>query len=197
MSQHNTIGWIRHGVTEWNLLGKIQGTTDTTLSAEGIAQARLLAERLAGESKRWNGIVASDLKRAATTGRIIADRLGLPLLTDARLRERSFGQAEGTTLPERLSRWGDDWRAVVPDQEQNASVVERGQAFVDELVAEYPGQSWLIVTHGSFLATMIKHMCGELDDRHIQNVSLTVLEQEANGWKSLLHNCTLHLQATS
>jgi probable phosphoglycerate mutase len=196
MSQAITIGWIRHGVTEWNQLGKIQGVTDTPLSADGIVQARLLAERLAGESKRWNGVVSSNLSRAVTTGRIIAERLELPLLTDARLRERSFGQAEGTTLPERLSRWGEDWRQLVPDQEPNASLEKRGHAFIDELAATYPGESWLVVTHGSFLATMIKSMCGETDG-YIENMSLTVLKQEANGWKPLIHNCTLHLRVST
>lgn len=195
MSKPNTIGWIRHGVTEWNQLGRIQGVTDIPLSQEGIEQAKLLAERLANEDKQWDGIVASDLNRAATTGRIIAERLGLPLLTDARLRERSFGQAEGTTLPERLERWGEDWRQNVPDQESTDSVVKRGLEFVDELVATHPGQSWLVVSHGSFLAAMLHVMRGQLPEGYIQNVSLTVLEQQPQGWKPILHNCTLHLQA--
>lgn len=195
MNKRSTIGWIRHGVTEWNQLGRIQGVTDIPLSQEGIEQAKLLAERLASEDKQWDGIVASDLERAATTGKIIAERLGLPLLTDARLRERSFGEAEGKTLPERLERWGEDWRQRVPDQENTVSVVKRGIAFVDELVNAHPGQSWLIVSHGSFLTAMLHSLRGELPEGYIQNVSLTVLEQQTQGWKPILHNCTLHLQA--
>ncbi|MBO9600363.1 MAG: histidine phosphatase family protein [Cohnella sp.] len=194
MSMAGKIGWIRHGVTEWNQLGKIQGVTDIPLSQAGIQQAKLLAERLANESMRWDGIVTSDLDRAATTGRIIAQRLSLPVLTDARLRERSFGQAEGTTLTERLERWGEDWRMHVPDQEQTDSVVQRGQQFVSELVANRPGESWLVVSHGSFLAAMIESMIGDVPDGYIQNVSLTVLERQGQGWKPLIHNCTLHLQ---
>lgn len=197
MTRRNTIGWIRHGVTEWNRLGKIQGATDTPLSEEGLAQARLLAERLAGDSKRWDGVAASDLRRAATTGRVIADRLGLPLVTDARLRERSFGIAEGTTLQERLDRWGEEWRDLVPDQETNDSLLERGHAFVEELVSKHPGESWLVVTHGSFLATIVPSLSGETKDGYIQNVSLTILEQADGSWKSLLHNCTQHLGAAS
>ncbi len=197
MSMAGTIGWIRHGVTEWNQLGKIQGVTDIPLSQEGIEQAKLLAERLANESIRWSGVVTSDLDRAATTGRIIAERLGLPVFSDARLRERSFGQAEGTTLPERLERWGEDWRKHVPDQEPTDSVLERGQQFLNELFANHPGESWLVVSHGSFLAAMIQSMLGEVPDGYIQNVSLTVLEQEGQGWKPLIHNCTLHLQTAN
>ncbi len=197
MSKRNTIGWIRHGVTEWNRLGRIQGATDTPLSEEGLAQARLLAERLARESGRWDGVVASDLQRAAATGRAIADRLGVPFATDARLRERSFGEAEGTTLPERLARWGEHWRDLVPDQETNAALLERGLAFVDELCGTRPGEAWLVVTHGSFLATIVPSLTGETADGYIQNVSLTIMEQTERGWKSLLHNCTLHLQPST
>ncbi|WP_027084936.1 histidine phosphatase family protein [Cohnella panacarvi] len=197
MTKAGTIGWIRHGVTEWNQLGKIQGVTDIPLSPEGIEQAKLLAERLANESMRWDGIVVSDLDRAATTGRIIAQRLGLRLLTDARLRERSFGQAEGMTLSERLERWGEDWRKHIPDQEQTDSVVKRGRQFVNELFSNHPGESWLAVSHGSFLSAMIHSMLGEVPEGYIQNVSLTVLEQQGEGWKPLIHNCTLHLQTAN
>lgn len=197
MSIGGKIGWVRHGVTEWNQLGKIQGVTNIPLSQEGIEQAKLLADRLANESMRWDGIVASDLDRAATTGRIIAERLGLPLLTDARLRERSFGQAEGMTLTERLERWGEEWRKHIPDQEQTESVVERGRQFVSELFANHPGESWLVVSHGSFMAAIIQELLDEVPDGYLQNVSLTVLEQQGEGWKPLIHNCTLHLQVAN
>lgn len=197
MTKPLTVGWIRHGITEWNRLGKIQGVTDIPLSDEGISQALLLAERLAKDGMRWNGVVSSDLQRAATTAGIIADRLGLPRRTDGRLRERSFGQAEGTTLDERLARWGEEWRKLVPDQEPNASLEARGFAFVEDLASAHPGESWLVVTHGSFLSTMMKAMCGDLNDGYIQNVSLTVLERQDGAWKPLIHNCTLHLQAAT
>lgn len=194
MTEPVKIGWIRHGVTEWNQQGKIQGVTDIPLSPEGIAQAKLLAERLFAEGGQWQGIISSDLQRAEQTAAIIADRLELPLVTDARLRERSFGQAEGTTEPERLARWGADWRRHVPDQEQDDEVIARGQQFLTWLEERYAGQSWLVVTHGSFLARMLYAMCGPIPDAHLQNMSLTVLERRERLWTPLLHNCTAHLQ---
>jgi len=189
-----TIGWVRHGVTEWNKKRIIQGVTDIPLSEEGILQARLLAGRLANEDRRWDGVYCSDLQRAVRTGEILAERLGIPLVRDARLRERSFGAAEGTTEAERISRWGTDWRSNVPDQENDDSVRERGHAFVRELAGKHPGESWLVVTHGSFLARMLQSLCAELDDRHLLNMSLTVVERQEEGWTSLLHNCTRHLE---
>jgi len=193
MTMTMRIGWIRHGVTEWNRIGKIQGATDIPLSQEGEAQARLLAERLSREPFGWDGVVCSDLSRAARTGEIVAARLGLPILVDARLRERSFGEAEGTTADERLARWGADWHNTVPDQESDDSVRARGFDFVREWTERYPGQSWLVVTHGSFLARMLHAMCEGLPDRYLQNMSLTVLERRGGQWELLLYNCTNHL----
>jgi len=189
------MGWIRHGLTEWNRLGKIQGVTNIPLSEEGARQAERLADRLAKEdARRWQGIVCSDLDRAKKTAEIIADRLKIPLRADPRLRERSFGQAEGTTLEERIARWGEDWRRHVPDQETDKQIIERGLEFVRDHVDRHPGENWLIVTHGSFLARLLHVLCRDLDDAHLLNVSLTILERSGGDWKPLLHNCTKHLE---
>ncbi|TFE30014.1 histidine phosphatase family protein [Cohnella luojiensis] len=193
MRSATRIGWVRHGITEWNQLGKIQGITDIPLSAEGIRQARLLANRLAREAGQWNGIYCSDLQRASQTAEILAERLGIPLIKDSRLRERSFGQAEGTTEAERLSRWGVEWRRLVPDQETDEIIKARGHEFVDELLEKHSGEAWLVVTHGSFLARMLQSLCTDLNDSHLLNMSLTLLEKQQEGWYPLLHNCTRHL----
>ncbi|TJY44601.1 histidine phosphatase family protein [Cohnella pontilimi] len=187
------IGWIRHGITAWNRLGKIQGVTDIPLSPEGIDQARKLADRLLRDGEEWNGVYCSDLTRAYQTAEIIANRLGIPLRPEPRLRERSFGAAEGTTEAERLARWGTDWRRLVPDQETDEQVRARGHEFVKDLMLRHPGEAWLVVTHGSFLARMLQSMCRDLKDSHLSNVSLSILERREQGWVPLLHNCTAHL----
>ena len=197
MRSATRIGWVRHGITEWNQLGKIQGITDIPLSAEGLQQARLLANRLATEAGQWNGIYCSDLQRAEQTAEILAERLGIPLIKDSRLRERSFGQAEGTTEAERLSRWGAEWRRLVPDQESDEIIRARGHEFVDELAKKHPGEAWIVVTHGSFLARMLQSLCTDLNDSHLLNMSLTLLEKQHEGWKPVLHNCTRHLTEES
>lgn len=193
------LGWIRHGQTEWNRLGKIQGAVDIPLSGEGVSQAKRLALRLVNERRQqpWQGIVCSDLERAAKTAEIIAARMQIPVRLDARLRERSFGEAEGTTLDERISRWGEDWRARVPDQESDEQVLFRGLAFVRDHIDQHAGEAWLVVTHGSFLARMLHALCPGLDDSHLQNASLTILEHNNREWKALLHNCTNHLNFDS
>jgi 2,3-bisphosphoglycerate-dependent phosphoglycerate mutase len=189
------LGWIRHGQTEWNRLGKIQGTTDVPLDAEGRRQAERLAERLAGDVWRWHGVASSPLSRAAETARIIARRLSVPVVLDDRLRERSFGSAEGTTEAERHARWGTEWRTRVPDMERDEQIQARGLAFVEEWVRRHNGESWLVVTHGSFLARMVLTLCPRLEDPYIRNASLTVMEHRNGTWNTVLHNCTAHVDA--
>ncbi len=136
MKESKRIGWIRHGRTEWNALGKIQGQTDIPLNEEGIRQARALAERLAADGMHWDGVVSSHLSRARETARIIAEKLEIPLLEpDERLQERYFGEIEGTTEQERISRWGEQWRQTYEGQESDELVRARGFGFFEGLAA--------------------------------------------------------------
>lgn len=101
------IGLIRHGLTDWNAIGKIQGQSDIPLNDEGRMQAAMLADRLLQEPYRWDYCITSNLSRAAETGKIIADKLNVPLLDpDDRIRERAYGQVEGLTAAEREEKWG-------------------------------------------------------------------------------------------
>ena len=90
-------------------------------------------------------------------------------------------------------RWGEHWRQRIPNVETDAQLLDRGLPFVREHMERYAGQSWLVVTHGSFLAVMLQAMCPHLDDKHLGNVSLTVLENAGGEWTPLIHNCSLHL----
>jgi len=195
------IGLIRHGQTEWNALGRIQGQTDIPLSEEGRRQAEALAERLLGEEQKWDAVISSNLQRAHETARIIASKLGLPLLApDERLSERYFGEVEGTTAEERLQRWGENWRQADAGQESDAAVRARGMSFIEEWRRKQPDTRLLVVSHGSFLAQLLQEMCGQLDDGHLVNMSFSILQHDASdsasggAWKPLLHNCSLHLQ---
>src|SRR5215467_11482476 len=84
---------FRHGETDWNREGRLQGHTDTPLNATGLAQAEALAEQL--RTHRLEAVVSSDLLRAQTTARIVAETIGLPLFTEPGLREVDVGAAEG------------------------------------------------------------------------------------------------------
>src|SRR5690242_8696605 len=94
-----TLLLVRHGETDWNAEGRLQGQTDRPLNEYGRRQARELAERLAGDGVV--AIYASDLSRAKETAEIVGGRLGLPVVVDPDLRERNWGTWEGLTPRER------------------------------------------------------------------------------------------------
>ena len=86
---------VRHGETEWNRDGRVQGHSDVPMSDTGREQARRTAERLAHVT--FSAAYASDLARARETAEIILARNPAPppLRLDAALRELSFGVMEG------------------------------------------------------------------------------------------------------
>jgi len=165
---------------------------DTELAEIGLAQAKLLAERL--KSGRWDGIVSSDLIRARQTAQTIADLTGTPLIgLDRRLRERSFGQVEGTTREERIARWGENWERLDLGMEKDDALLQRWSSFLGELEQAHSGKSLLLVSHGGYIAPVLKSMMGRPVDSHLNNTSLTIMNKNDGGWHCTLMNCTAHL----
>ncbi|OMF33842.1 histidine phosphatase family protein [Paenibacillus sp. FSL H8-0548] len=188
------IGFVRHGKTDWNAEGKIQGQTDIPLNEEGIKQAIALANRLSNEAPIWDAVISSDLKRAHATALIIAEKLNITLLDgDSRLRERYFGEVEGTTEQERHERWGKEWKESAAGVEPSGDVRARGLNALQEWQHEYPSRNLLVVSHGSFLAQLLNEICMQLQDEHIANLSYTILELRDEKWHPQLYNCTKHL----
>ena len=93
-----TILLARHGETDWNRERRFQGHADPPLNETGREQARTLAAELAGEE--LDAVYTSDLARANETAKIIASRLGVPVVVDAELREIDVGEWQGLTWPE-------------------------------------------------------------------------------------------------
>ena len=79
---------IRHGETEWNKIGKLQGSSDIQLLPEGIKQAHMLADHAPFHAV--DAIYSSDLSRAVTTAEILAEKFNLSVIKERGLRETSF-----------------------------------------------------------------------------------------------------------
>jgi broad specificity phosphatase PhoE len=94
-----TLLLVRHGETDWNADGRLQGHTDRPLSDYGRRQAQRLAEELEGE--QLEAIYSSDLSRARETAEIVGERLALPVELDPDLREKDWGNWEGLNAVER------------------------------------------------------------------------------------------------
>ncbi|MGO4693125.1 histidine phosphatase family protein [Paenibacillus sp. 2TAB26] len=188
------IGLVRHGKTDWNEQGKIQGQTDIPLNEVGIVQAKALAERLSREDQIWDAVISSDLQRAQATAQIIASKLNIPLLeSEPRLRERYFGEVEGTREQERHERWGTNWREIAEGVESNDEVRARGLSAINEWKLKYPKRNLLVVSHGSFLAQIMEELCSDLEDQYLSNLSYSILELRDEKWHPQLYNCTIHL----
>ena len=161
---------IRHGETEWNASGRLQGHTDVPLSAVGRRQAARLARALAARGEAMAAIYTSDLARARQTAQALADALALPLTATAGLRERCFGALEGLSFAEVEARWPDaaeQWRRRVPDWRADAggeSLVElrtRVLRTVDALAAPHPGQQIALFVHGGVLDILYRAATGQ------------------------------------
>lgn len=86
---------VRHGQTDWNLNGQIQGQSDIPLNDTGRTQANNVADKLSRFNLEY--IISSDLNRAAETAQIIGNKLNIRVEYDARLREYDFGTLTGMT----------------------------------------------------------------------------------------------------
>jgi broad specificity phosphatase PhoE len=133
-----TLLLVRHGETDWNADGRLQGHTDRPLNEHGRRQASALAGRLARED--IDAVYASDLARARETAEILAEALGLPVVTDPDLRERNWGNWEGLTGSER-----DRVEYVGEGKDAHGERVLRAVRRIAEL---HPGERIVVVTHG-------------------------------------------------
>lgn len=189
-----TIGFVRHGITDWNIQGIAQGSSDVPLNETGRQQAESLANRLAAE-ENWDLIISSDLSRAKETAEIISRKLFLPVSHfDARLRERSGGMIEGTTEAERLEKWGTDWRELDLSMENLDEATERGLACLEDVLENFNGQRVLLVSHGALIGLVLQKLLPEkFKETSMDNTSITILKNAESRWDCSLYNCTVHL----
>lgn len=154
-----TLYVIRHGQTELNAQGVIQGTLDEELNAEGRRQAEALVPFF--QDKTVDCIYSSPRKRAKQTADILNKRLQLPLHEDERLVERAFGALEGQ--PYSALQWDvsndrpkfflDDY--CVLGAEPMQTMYSRIDHFLQALAGR-PYQAVILVTHGGVAAYLTK-----------------------------------------
>jgi probable phosphoglycerate mutase len=183
---------VRHGETAWNAQGRIQGHLDSPLNEEGMAQALLVAERLAPEP--FDHFYVSDLGRARQTAQPVADRTGRQPILTPRVRERCLGIFQGLTGAECEQRYPDDYRRfhgrdpdhAMPGAESTRALYDRVSAQFEEWTAEHAGARVLVITHGGVLDVLYRHVSGlSLDAaRHypLFNAGLNFVRREASGW---------------
>lgn len=163
-----TIALVRHGQTDWNTLGRFQGSSDTDLNDIGKRQAEDAAAFLRSEfaGLTWDVVRHSPLKRAALTGQIIARALQVPTIaTLPSLTERDFASGEGLTLAECSQRWpqvarldGRSAHDLIPGVEPTDLVSDRGVFAVGTLTDQYPGAHVIAAAHGTLLRLTLSRL---------------------------------------
>ena len=143
-----TLLLVRHGQSEWNAGGLLQGQTPhPPLTALGHDQAAAAAQELAG--LRPGALLSSDLLRAVQTAEHCAAATGLPFTTHPELREQGYGVLEGRPSRELwdVVDWTDPhWSAE--GGESLAALHGRVAAFLALLAAAPPADVVALVTHG-------------------------------------------------
>lgn len=147
---------IRHGQTEWNVLKKMQGSSDIPLNEKGIAQAKQAKEKL--NDVVFDLAFSSPLMRAKQTAEIVSPYLNV--ITDRRLAERAYGEFEGkdTGSPElnREKIWMLDQPFNPPTVETLDELRARVYSFLDS-IKPHKGKTILIATHGGTIRLIIEY----------------------------------------
>jgi 2,3-bisphosphoglycerate-dependent phosphoglycerate mutase/probable phosphoglycerate mutase len=156
---------LRHGQTDYNVAGRMQGHLDSMLTEVGHEQAAAAAPVLAALAP--DRMISSDLRRAADTAEAVGAACGLPVKFDARLRETHLGRWQGRTVaeidrdePGAIATWRSDPTWAPPGGESRVAVVARSRPVVDELDAELADSgetstTVLLVAHGGLIAGLV------------------------------------------
>ncbi|WP_152978124.1 histidine phosphatase family protein [Curtobacterium sp. S6] len=168
---------VRHGQTDWNKAGRMQGSSDIPLNDTGRQQAREAGQALAEQNASWHFLGSSPLSRAQETARIIGEYVGIGQIhTIPGVIERAYGTAEGETLSFEDSRHPQD---LFDGVEPEGDVYRRGVATFKQLVMDHPGENLLVVSHGTLIRrTLIATTPGDWS-QHVPNA--TPIEVDIEG----------------
>lgn len=197
---------LRHGQTALSVERRFAGRGDVPLTEVGRQQAAAAAARLAARGG-IDLVVSSPLARARRTAEAVADATGAGLLVDDDLAETDFGDWEGMTFAEVMSRWPDEMRAWMesaevapPGGESLAAAARRALSALDRLLAEHGRKTVVVVSHVTPIKTIVCRALlappAALFRIHLDVSSLSEVDWFADG-PALLRslNDTAHLRA--
>ncbi len=198
---------VRHGVTDWNRDGRLQGQTDIPLSEAGREQGRLTAKRLAGVS--FVAAYASDLIRAQETASLVLEGRKVPLSLTPELRELNYGEWEGRTFKwieegnpsGSIQNIANDPDFAPPGGESTAQLCGRIMEASTRLLDTHgDDDNVLVVGHGGSLRALAVSMLGlpaaSLWRMGTSTASVSILRRRDEGWQLELWNDTSHLEST-
>ena len=188
--QITTVDLLRHGEPVGGR--RYRGQTDDPLSEQGWQQMRSAV----GEHCDWQAIVSSSLSRCEAFARELAQRHGIALEVDARLKEIGFGAWEGRTPEELtardaglLARFLDDPITHAPPGAEPLAVFQaRVAAAWDALFIRHGGKHVLVVAHAGVIRMVLSRVLEIPLHRvfrlHVPNAALTRVRVEQEGGRS-------------
>jgi 2,3-bisphosphoglycerate-dependent phosphoglycerate mutase len=167
----NVLVLVRHGESEWNRLNMFTGWQDVDLTEEGVAEAHRAGAMLKAEGAHVDMAFTSLLKRAQNTLKIILSELGqddIPIVYDAALNERHYGDLVGLNKDEARLRWGEEqvhlWQRsydiAPPGGESLKDTAARALPFYSKRITPElkAGKSVIVVGHGNTLRALVMQL---------------------------------------
>ena len=168
---------VRHGETDWNKEGRMQGRKGVGLNEVGLEQVKMLGEELKDKGLVFDVCYASPLKRAVETAEVLVGGK-CEIVYDERLMERGFGVFEGRTMEE---FWDSVGVNDIMDRRSNYSekdlepiknVLERAKSFLNDIKKEYINdERVLVVSHGALLRALHFEIVGYNDETDFHDFS--------------------------
>lgn len=195
MTPH-TIWFIRHGETQWNTAGRLQGRSDSPLTALGREQAARNGSTLLQAVPDLHNLrfVSSPLGRTRTTMEIIRERIGLPAdgyQTDERLAEMGFGEWEGLSWPHIRIHRNEEWNSR--EQSKWTHAAKGGESFRDvaERLRDWFGsieRDLVVVSHGAVGRVLrgLYHRMSEVEIPDLPNLQQDCIYRFAQGSEATL-----------
>lgn len=157
---------LRHGETEWNTVGRLQGADDSPLTARGLAQAETLAAWAA--SRGVHRVLCSPLGRARATAERVAAACSAPLTMREALEEMDFGRCSGLTLDQCEERFPgmlaerarERWEHRWPGGESYADVLARTRRWLESEPGALSGRVVAVVSHQALNRALLVAMTG-------------------------------------
>jgi broad specificity phosphatase PhoE len=197
-----TIYLVRHAETTWNLEGRVQGSRDTPLSIDGLAQTVKTVAFLS--ALRFDTIFTSPLARARAIAEPVGVNLGIPPIVVPELREIEFGCWEGRTwneivaiYPATLAAWELKSPEARPDGGESLAHVRRRAGKVRSIVESSSGNLALVVAHGGLNRVLISVLLdlplSSYSSFTQPSACISVFEAETSKWQARVIDSTCHL----
>lgn len=195
----------RHGETEWNLEGRLQGHLDSPLTLKGESQAAWLGARMKDTS--IDIIIASSSNRAKRTAELVRGNRDIEIVTSDHLKEINLGKWEGMLHKEIEQNYAEAHRNFrsAPHLYQPVGgetfqeVIDRVSREIERLKDKYNGKTLLIVTHGVVLKALWvyfgkKEICDLWSGNFMYSTCLNLVEYKDNEWQIIIQGDTSHYQ---